>query len=70
MQVTQKYLSRYGRSWSMLVSEERCVGCAACMPFCPNEAITVYGVAEIDPERCKNCGLCVAYCPNDAIEEG
>lgn len=54
----------------MLVREERCVGCAACMPFCPNEAITVYGVAEIDRERCKNCGLCLAYCPNDAIEEG
>jgi len=38
------------------------------MPFCPNEAITVYGVAEINEEKCRNCGLCIAYCPNDAIE--
>ncbi len=52
----------------MLVHEERCVGCGACMPFCPKEAISVYGIAEIDEERCVNCGLCAAYCPNDAIE--
>jgi ferredoxin len=46
-----------------------CIGCGHCLPFCPKEAITVFGQAEIDAEKCIECGVCVAYCPNDAIEE-
>jgi Pyruvate/2-oxoacid:ferredoxin oxidoreductase delta subunit len=52
----------------MRVRIDRCVGCGHCLPFCPREAISVYGFAEIDAQRCKECGLCVAYCPNEALE--
>jgi ferredoxin len=44
-----------------------CIGCGHCVPFCPKEAISVFGRAEIDDEKCVECELCVLYCPNDAI---
>jgi len=47
---------------------ERCVGCGACLPFCPAEAIQVMGRAEIDASRCTGCGMCARYCPNDGVE--
>ncbi len=53
----------------MKVIEERCVGCAHCMPFCRQEAIAVFGKAEILKEKCIECKLCINYCPNDAIVE-
>jgi len=54
----------------MRVLEERCVGCAHCMPFCSNEAIEVMGIARIDSRRCTECKACIPYCPNEAIVEG
>ncbi len=52
----------------MIRVTERCVGCGACMPFCPKEAISVMGVAKVDAGRCTLCGRCASYCPNQAIE--
>lgn len=55
----------------VVVDEMRCVGCARCLPFCPEEAIKVYGQAEIDGSKCNECFLCMENCPNDALfEEG
>ncbi|NOZ77452.1 MAG: 4Fe-4S dicluster domain-containing protein [Euryarchaeota archaeon] len=52
----------------MLV-KDYCIGCGHCVPFCPQEAITVLGRAEIDGETCIECGICIIYCPNEAIQE-
>ena len=50
-----------------------CIACAACMPDCPNEAISEgTGIYVIDPNRCTECvgfldsSQCVAICPVDA----
>lgn len=51
-----------------------CIACAACVPDCPNEAISEgSGIYVIDPERCAECvgdnesPQCVSICPVDAI---
>ncbi|MDY7037177.1 MAG: 4Fe-4S binding protein [Thermodesulfobacteriota bacterium] len=47
----------------------RCVGCSQCIPFCPSNALRVWGVAEVIKESCTDCLECVAYCPVDALVE-
>jgi len=53
----------------MLIDEEKCVGCGQCVPCCPSDALSVWGVAKIDLEKCTECLVCQSYCANDAIVE-
>jgi Na+-translocating ferredoxin:NAD+ oxidoreductase subunit B len=52
------------------IDEERCIGCARCLPPCPVDAIV--GAAKylhtVLIERCTGCELCLAPCPVDCIE--
>jgi electron transport complex protein RnfB len=52
------------------IDEERCIGCARCLPPCPVDAII--GAAKylhtVIRERCTGCELCLAPCPVDCIE--
>lgn len=53
----------------MVVNNEKCLGCGACVAMCPVEAIElVDGVAKIDQEKCISCGACQGSCPVEAIE--
>ena len=52
----------------LVVNENKCVGCGQCVPFCPTEALKVWGIAEVIPENCTECLECIDYCPVDALE--
>ena len=67
----------------MLIDEDKCVGCATCIPFCPVEAIQLIKrgnlqdagakkskrFSVVDLDECAECGVCLrsAGCPQDAI---
>jgi len=55
---------------------DKCTGCGNCADICPNEAITMVEIPEIEPKpgeknerpkldygRCCFCGLCIDICP-------
>ena len=54
-----------------LYINEECIACAACLPECPNEAISEWDIYIIDPNKCTECvghydePQCVAVCPVD-----
>ncbi|MEJ0035558.1 MAG: RnfABCDGE type electron transport complex subunit B [Gammaproteobacteria bacterium] len=52
-----------------LIDEDRCIGCAKCLPPCPVDAIV--GMRKqmhtVVAELCTGCELCIAPCPVDCI---
>ncbi|MBU2644247.1 4Fe-4S binding protein [bacterium] len=48
--------------------EDRCVGCSLCVPACPEEALSCYGIITIF-ESCTECLICIDYCPEGALQE-
>ena len=57
----------------LMTYTSRCVGCGACIPVCPIDAISITPfqekyVALTDRNKCANCGKCVEVCPNNARE--
>jgi len=57
----------------MKIDREKCIGCIACIPYCPMHAISMVAgnKAKIDLEKCTECYACLraSVCPTDAIEE-
>ena len=52
----------------IVVNKDLCVGCALCVPMCPEEAISCLGVVSIG-ENCIECLACLEYCPVSALGE-
>ena len=52
-----------------LIDEERCIGCAKCLPPCPVDAIVGMRrqMHTVIAELCTGCELCIAPCPVDCI---
>ncbi len=47
-----------------------CVGCHACLTFCPAKAIHFGDTGnEIDQNKCIHCGTCYRECPISVITE-
>lgn len=52
---------------SVVLQEDRCIGCTSCLKVCPTEAIRLKdGKARIIGEKCIDCGECIRICPNHA----
>ena len=51
------------------IDEERCIGCAKCLPPCPVDAIigARKRMHTVLVDLCTGCELCVAPCPVDCI---
>ncbi len=51
------------------IDEERCIGCAKCLPPCPVDAIVGMRrqMHTVIAELCTGCELCIAPCPVDCI---
>ncbi len=44
-----------------------CILCDACVPECPEDAITAGDPKYIiDPNKCNDCGNCAEVCPTEA----
>jgi ferredoxin len=56
---------------SLMVLQDRCIGCGACDYSCHTDALTktdsFLGTFEINPYTCDDCGVCVGKCPESAI---
>jgi Na+-translocating ferredoxin:NAD+ oxidoreductase subunit B len=52
-----------------VIDEERCIGCAKCLPPCPVDAIVGarHQLHTVIMALCTGCELCVAPCPVDCI---
>jgi len=49
------------------IDKEICIGCQACVGFCPIGAMRKSDV-RIEPFKCISCGSCVRACPEKALE--
>jgi electron transport complex protein RnfB len=51
------------------IDEDRCIGCAKCLPPCPVDAIVGMRrqMHTVMAEICTGCELCIAPCPVDCI---
>lgn len=61
----------------IMITHERCKGCALCIEFCPKKAISLtdrlnqkgyFVAAMIENAECTGCGTCALMCPEVAIE--
>lgn len=52
---------------SVILDEDKCIGCTNCIKRCPTEALRVKnGKARIINQRCIDCGECIRICPQHA----
>ena len=53
-----------------MIQHSDCIGCQACVDFCPHKAISFEynswgeGKAVVNTSLCNNCGLCESRCPS------
>ncbi len=74
-------ITGYWRYARPAVDKKKCIGCGACVKYCPEAAIELITndqrlttknkekkVADIDYCFCKGCGVCARECPVKAIK--
>ncbi len=51
----------------LLIDEEACTGCGACVEECPYGALEMKGDVVMVNEKCTFCGACIDVCPVEAL---
>lgn len=69
----------YTKRYSLVLDNQKCVGCEICRIACPKEAITVEkspknegkklskSTVNLDETKCHFCGICTTICPFGAL---
>ncbi len=54
---------------SLVLDEEKCIGCSLCTEVCPQAVIEMIDNKAhiVDFNACMECGACVNNCPSKAI---
>ncbi len=52
---------------SVVIDKETCVGCGACVPTCPVDALEMVDDKADVNDECIECGTCLDACPVEAI---
>jgi ferredoxin len=55
------------RGMTALMDHQLCMNCGMCIEACPEQAISMNAITEIDSGKCTGCGSCINSCPNGAI---
>jgi len=55
------------KSGVVTISKSKCVGCYACVGFCPIGAMFTHPDSAV-PFKCIACGKCADECPTEALE--
>ena len=58
------------RAFRPVTDEKKCIHCAFCTAFCPENAIPFRKgkKGKVDLDYCKGCGICAQVCPVKAIK--
>lgn len=52
----------------VVVDQEKCIGCEACIPVCPVQVLEMQNQkSTYKGDGCTDCGACVSICPTQAI---
>ena len=52
----------------LMFRANRCAQCGACIPACPQSAISIDGIVVTTADLCTECGTCAQVCVNGARE--
>lgn len=54
---------------TLVLDEDRCVGCGACIEVCPHGVLALDGrkARVVDLNGCMECGACARNCPVQAL---